>query len=73
LCPGSAEEPFSSALAFGLFTNVLPWLVMFPAMGFGILGLRGPSEFLLLRSSFVNHLLFGLGLGLALRWLSPLR
>ena len=71
-CPDAPPKPFSWALAFGLFTNLLPWLLMFPSMGFGVLGLRGPSELLLLRSSLVNHLLFGLGLGLALRWLSPL-
>ena len=61
-----------SAAGFGLLSNLLPWLVMFPAMGFGALGLRGPAELLLLRTSLVNHLLFGLGLALSLRWLSPL-
>jgi len=44
LCPDAPPEGVSWALAFGLFTNLLPWLVMFPSMGFGVLGLRGPSE-----------------------------
>lgn len=70
--PEANPKAFLLAFAFGLFTNLLPWLVMFPSMGFGVLGLRGPSELCLLRSSLVNHLLFGLGLGLALLWLSPL-
>ena len=48
-CPDAPPKAFSWALAFGLFTNLLPWLVMFPSMGFGVLGLRGPSELLLLR------------------------
>lgn len=49
------------ALGYGIFTNVFPWLFMFPAMGFGFFGKDGPAEFLLLRSSFVNHVWFGLG------------
>ena len=70
---GGAPKAFWPALAFGLVTNLLPWLVMFPSMGLGLFGLRAPSELLLLRSSFVNHVFFGLGLALALRLLSPLR
>jgi hypothetical protein len=53
------------ALGFGLATNVLPWLVMFPSMGFGLFGRGAPSALLLLRTSFVNHLFFGVGLALA--------
>lgn len=29
------------ALAFGLFTNI-PWLLMFPTMGYGLFGTHGP-------------------------------
>lgn len=50
------------AILFGLATNALPWLVMFPAMGYGLLGRKGPSEALLLRSSLANHLFYGIGL-----------
>lgn len=56
---------FGWALAFGVLTNILPWLVMFPSMGFGPFGQRAPAALLLLRTSFVNHLFFGAGLGLA--------
>jgi len=50
---------------YGIGTTALPALWMFPAMGFGMLGLRGPSELRLLSTAFVNHLFFGLGLALA--------
>jgi hypothetical protein len=35
---------------------------MFPAMGFGLLGLKGPAESRLFVSSLANHLYYGLGL-----------
>jgi hypothetical protein len=43
------------ALAFGVATNLLPWLLMFPSMGFGWFGRDAPAELLLIRTSFVNH------------------
>src|SRR5262245_33433378 len=33
----------SFALGFGVLTNLLPWLWMFPSMGFGMFGRTGPS------------------------------
>jgi hypothetical protein len=50
------------AVGFGILTNVFPWLFMFPSMGFGAFGKDGPPELMLLRSSFINHVAFGLGL-----------
>jgi hypothetical protein len=32
---GGSPRNLARALAFGLMTNVLPWLVMFPSMGYG--------------------------------------
>jgi hypothetical protein len=61
-----ARGSVATALAFGLATNALPWLIMFPAMGFGWFGLAGPAEHHLLRSSLVGHLAYGLGLALTL-------
>jgi hypothetical protein len=61
--PGPAAA-FALALGFGLFTNLLPWLWMFPSMGFGAFGAAAPPELLLLRTSLVNHAVFGLGLGI---------
>lgn len=51
------------ALAYGFATNALPWFWLFPACGFGIMGLKQQG---LLRSSLINHLVFGFGLYLAL-------
>jgi hypothetical protein len=50
------------ALGFGILTNLLPWLLMFPSMGFGTFGGAAPAELMLLRSSFLGHVLFGAGL-----------
>ena len=50
------------ALAFGLCTNVLPWLLMFPAMGYGLFGTHGPDGTRLFVSSLMSHAFFGLGL-----------
>ena len=55
------------ALAFGLSTSVLPWLVMFPAMGYGFFGTHGPDGTRLFVSSLISHAFFGLGLWLAVR------
>jgi hypothetical protein len=64
---------FALALGYGVLTNLLPWLWMFPSMGFGVFGRSGPPEMMLLRSSFVNHIIFGLGLAVSTRWFGLLR
>jgi apolipoprotein N-acyltransferase len=61
------------ALGFGFATNLLPWLIMFPAMGFGPFGCAGPPALMLFRSSFVNHSIFAVGLALSTRALGLLR
>ena len=55
----------ATALAFGLFTCALPWLLMFPAMGYGLFGSNGPEGTRLFLSSLVTHAFFGLGLWIA--------
>ena len=65
--PISAGMTFTLALGFGLLTNLLPFFIMFPAMGFGDFGLAGPPALLLYRTSLLNHVLFGAGLGLFAR------
>ena len=59
------------AILFGVATTALPAFWMFPAMGFGLLGSRGPQEMLLFRTALVNHLFFGLGLALAAALIVP--
>ena len=61
---GRAPRNLGLALAFGLCTNVLPWLLMFPAMGYGFFGSHGPEGTRLFLSSLLNHALFGIGIWL---------
>lgn len=56
-----------AALAFGLCTNVFPWLLMFPAMGYGFFGAHGPQGTRLFVSSLISHAFFGFGLWIAVR------
>jgi hypothetical protein len=55
------------ALTFGLLTNALPWMVMFPAMGYGFFGLHGPAGTRLFASSLLSHAFFGLGIWIGVR------
>ena len=59
---GLSRDTFLVALGYGAATSVFPWFLMFPALGFGLFGLRGPPELRLFRSSLTNHLSYGLGL-----------
>jgi hypothetical protein len=60
-----------ACVLFGVATTALPAFWMFPAMGFGLFGSRGPRELLLFRTALVNHLFFGLGLALAAALVLP--
>ncbi len=53
---------FLAALGYGLATCVFPWFLVFPALGFGLFGRKGPAELKLFASSLLNHLFYGLGL-----------
>lgn len=59
------------ALVFGACTSVFPWLLMFPAMGYGFFGAHGPAGTRLFVSSLVSHIFFGLGLWVAARIVWP--
>jgi hypothetical protein len=61
---GARVPPWWASVLYGTGTTVLPAFWMFPAMGFGLFGSRGPRELLLLRSAIVNHVCFGAGLAL---------
>jgi hypothetical protein len=52
----------AAALGFGLCTNLLPWLLMFPAMRYGWFGAQGPPGTRLFVSSLVTHCFYGVGL-----------
>src|SRR5215475_14675678 len=53
------------ALGYAGCTNALPWLIMFPAMGYGFFGAHGPPGARLFLSSLYNHAFYGLGLWIA--------
>jgi len=52
----------SSALIFGISTCVFPYFLMFPAMGFGVMGLKTVHESMLVPFSAFNHAVFGVGI-----------
>jgi hypothetical protein len=64
-----APVPWWIPLVFGFGTALIPAFLMFPGMGFGFFGLKGPSEYLLLRTAILNHVFFGIGLTIAFRWI----
>ena len=62
--------PWWLPVLFGLSTTLIPAFIMYPGMGFGIFGLKGPDEYLLMRTAILNHLFFGIGLMLAFKLFS---
>ena len=61
---GLSPRSLITALGFALCTNCLPWLLMFPAMGYGWFGTNGPPGTSLFFSSLVTHCFYGIGLWL---------
>jgi hypothetical protein len=59
---GVSPDGFLAALGYGFATCVFPWFLLFPAMGFGSFGLKGPPELKMFRTSVINHLSYGFGL-----------
>jgi hypothetical protein len=60
---GAPVAQLLEAILYGIATSVLAWFVMFPSMGYGVLGNRAPAKLKLFRSSLFNHVLYGAGLG----------
>jgi len=63
---------FSSSIlmgmVFGWITLVIPWFIMYPALGFGFLGLDCPENTNYILFSVLNHSFYGLGITLWLGW-----
>ena len=53
-----------TTFGFALCTNLLPWLLMFPAMGYGWFGANGPTGTRLFLNSLVTLAFMGFGLWL---------
>ena len=54
------------ALAYGVATTVASWFLVFPSMGFGVLGRRSPEGFRAPLSSLANHIFYGLGMAVGI-------
>ncbi len=61
---GFGPPAWWTAIPYGVATSILPYVLMFPSMGYGFFGLRGRPKYFLLRQSLVNHFFFGVGLWL---------
>jgi len=66
------ESHLISGLLWGLATVLFPWFILFPGFGWGFFGSRAPSNVRSLISPLVEHLLYGLGLGIVLNIASEL-
>ncbi|MGE5305910.1 MAG: DUF2938 family protein, partial [Alphaproteobacteria bacterium] len=51
---------------WGLATTLLPWIMFYPAYGWGFFGMAAPQGTRPILSPTVTHLLYGLGLGIVL-------
>jgi len=50
------------SLIFGIATVLLPWLWLFPGIGIGFFASKTANQYRYLKTSFVNHTNFGLGM-----------
>lgn len=64
LAPWRPGGRYPSAIGYGLVTAAFPLLVLFPCLGYGILGLRSGEAPRLARIMLLGHAAFGLGIGL---------
>jgi hypothetical protein len=60
----TGRSALPAGTAFGIATAVLPLLVMFPSMGYGLFGLRSGDAARLNRIMLLGHTAFGVGIGL---------
>jgi hypothetical protein len=64
--PGAGPS-LGSALVFAAVTLAAPWLVMQPALGFGVMARRLPNRSAVALVTISTHLVFGVGLYLGVR------
>jgi DUF2938 family protein len=53
---------FRHAILYGIATCIFPCFIMFPSMGFGVMGLELPTAVTLMSFSALNHMAFGAGI-----------
>lgn len=59
---GLSPASLGVALGYGLATCVFPWFLVYPSLGYGTFGLKGPREMKPIISSVLYHLFYGFGL-----------
>ena len=60
--PMASEPNIVNGLVFGLVTLVFPWLVLQPALGFGVCAVKLPNRSTVRTQNFASHLVFGAAL-----------
>ena len=58
------------AVLFGLITCILPWFILMPFLGKGVLGKKMPEQASPILAPILSHLAYGLGIGITLGTLS---
>lgn len=58
------------AAIYGVGSSAIPFFLMLPSMGYGVLGLRHARDLFWLRQILLMHLGWGFGLGLAVLFLA---
>jgi hypothetical protein len=61
---GNGRPSFLGATGFGMATAILPLLVLYPSMGYGLFGLRSGEAARINRIMLLGHAAFGIGIGL---------
>jgi len=59
--PVIRNQPWMS-LIFGIATVLLPWFMMLPGVGLGLMASKSSNKWLIIRTNLINHTNFGLGL-----------
>lgn len=57
------SQDIQTACLYGIATNAFPWLLMYPAMGFGFFASKLPMQKPIMLFSFTNHVVYGFALG----------
>lgn len=58
----SFDDIFLSILIFSLSTTLVPFLIMQPALGFGLFASKTPSPLVSIKNSLIIHTFFGFGM-----------
>lgn len=49
-------------LIFGIATVILPWFLLIPSIGLGLMASKSPNKLSIIKTNLINHTNFGLGL-----------